>query len=142
LHFGAVDFQTEVFIVVQSVGIHWGGISSFDFDIKPYASAGKPHNLVVYVLDDVRSGIQPAGKQSSGYYSEDCNYTRLTGIWHTKRDWKQRRHKENRQGMGTYRTAKIKILLCPPIQPDNSSGQRKGHCHQPCFRKEGGNKPR
>jgi len=83
LHFGAVDFQTEVFIDGQSLGLHWGGMSSFDFDITQYVIPGKTHNLVVYVEDDIRSGIQPAGKQSEGYYSEDVKYTRVTGIWQT-----------------------------------------------------------
>ena len=83
LHFGAVDFQTEVFIDGQSLGLHWGGMSSFDFDITQYVIPGKTHNLVVYVEDDIRSGIQPAVKQSEGYYSEDVKYTRVTGIWQT-----------------------------------------------------------
>jgi len=83
LHFGAVDFKTEVFIDGQSIGLHWGGMSSFDFDITQYVIPGKTHNLTVYVEDDIRSGIQPAGKQSEVYNSEDVKYTRVTGIWQT-----------------------------------------------------------
>src|SRR5262249_39669131 len=40
------------------------------------------NELVVRVEDDLRSGLQPAGKQSYGK-SEGCIYTRTTGIWQT-----------------------------------------------------------
>ena len=40
-------------------------------------------NLVIQVKDNLRGGKQPGGKQSTGYYSAGCNYTRVTGIWQT-----------------------------------------------------------
>jgi beta-galactosidase/beta-glucuronidase len=83
LHFGGVDFESEVFIDGQSVGRHWGGTSSFEYDITPYVKPGQTHDLVVYVRDETRSGVQPGGKQSSRYHSHDCSYTRTTGIWQT-----------------------------------------------------------
>ncbi len=46
LHFGAVDYQAEVFIDGVSVGKHWGGTSSFHFDIAPYVTTGKSHSLI------------------------------------------------------------------------------------------------
>ncbi len=83
LHFGAVDYESEVFIDGQSVGKHWGGTSSFQFDITPYVNAGETHSLVVSVQDDTRSGIQPGGKQSRPFRSRGVHYTRTTGIWQT-----------------------------------------------------------
>ncbi len=83
LHFGAVDYQTEVFVDGASVGKHWGGTSSFNFDIASYVTPGKRHSLVVYVIDDLRSGEQPSGKQSKNFNSWGCYYTRTTGIWQT-----------------------------------------------------------
>jgi len=83
LHFGAVDYETEVFIDGKSVGKHCGGTSSFSFDITSFVSSGGEHNLVVSVLDDTRSGLQPAGKQCPDYRSRGCHYTRTTGIWQT-----------------------------------------------------------
>ena len=83
LHFGAADYETEVFIDGESVGKHWGGTSSFKFDITPFVQAGKTHNLVVYVKDELRSGLQPAGKQCPDFKSRGCHYTRTTGIWQT-----------------------------------------------------------
>lgn len=83
LHFGAVYYKTEVYIDGQFAGRHFGGTSSFEFDITALIMPGKPANLVVYVNDDLRSGKQPGGKQCSGYFSEGCSYTRVTGIWQT-----------------------------------------------------------
>ncbi len=83
LHFGAVDYETEAFIDGKSAGKHWGGTSSFAFDITRFVKAGGTHNLVVYVRDELRSGIQPSGKQCPDYGSRGCHYTRTTGIWQT-----------------------------------------------------------
>jgi len=83
LHFGAVDYFAEVYIDGESIGKHWGGTSSFSFDVSNYVSPGKKHNLVVYVEDDIRSKEQASGKQSSYYYSINVKYTRVTGIWQT-----------------------------------------------------------
>ncbi len=82
LHFGAVDYKTDVWINNKLVGSHRGGYSSFSFDITDFL---KPGENVIFVCaeDDVRSGKQPRGKQSSIYYSKGCDYTRTTGIWQT-----------------------------------------------------------
>jgi len=83
LHFGAVDYESEIFIDGKAVGRHWGGTSSFEYDVTPYVAAGQTHDLIVYVRDDTRSGVQPGGKQSPRYSSYRCMYTRTTGIWQT-----------------------------------------------------------
>lgn len=82
LHFGAVDYHCEVWINGQACGSHDGGYSSFCFDITDQAQAGT-NQLTVYAFDDLRSGTQPAGKQSPRYASYGCSYTRTTGIWQT-----------------------------------------------------------
>ena len=82
LHFGAVDYETRVFINGEEAGTHIGGYSSFEFDITEYVHAGK-NRITVYARDDVRSGLQPRGKQAGSYYSQGCDYTRTTGIWQT-----------------------------------------------------------
>lgn len=81
LHFGAVDYETEVFIDGKAVGIHEGGSTSFSFDISEFLEGS--HNLVVRVCDDTRGRNQPTGKQSHKYASYSCLYTRTTGIWQT-----------------------------------------------------------
>jgi beta-galactosidase/beta-glucuronidase len=83
LHFGAVDYESVVFIDGESVGRHWGGTVSFSHEITAYVTPGQTHNLVVYVRDEVRSGEQPGGKQCPDFKSRGCHYTRTTGIWQT-----------------------------------------------------------
>ena len=83
LHFGAVDYETEIFIDGKSAGKHYGGTSSFEIDITPYVSSGGTHSVVVSVLDDNRSRLQPSGKQCTAYKSRGVHYTRTTGIWQT-----------------------------------------------------------
>lgn len=83
LHFGGVDYQSDLFIDGKLVGSHFGGTSSFNFDLSKYVTAGKSHNLVLAVKDEVRSGQQPGGKQCFSLKSEGCSYTRTTGIWQT-----------------------------------------------------------
>jgi beta-galactosidase/beta-glucuronidase len=83
LHFGAVDFECEVFVDGQSAIRHWGGSSSFTADITRLVKPGAAHELVVHVVDDPRSSVQTCGKQSNRHESYGCKYTRVTGIWQT-----------------------------------------------------------
>ena len=82
LHFGAVDYQTEVWINGTSVGTHKGGYTSFSFDITNALKAGE-NEITVCAQDDTRSWRQPSGKQSMRFESYGCSYTRTTGIWQT-----------------------------------------------------------
>ena len=83
LNFGAVDYDATIFIDGKKVGRHCGAGSSFSLDITKFVKAGSSANLVIQVKDNLRGGKQPGGKQSTGYYSAGCNYTRVTGIWQT-----------------------------------------------------------
>ncbi len=83
LNFGAVDFESEIFIDGGSAGRHWGGSASFSVDITELVKPGSEHDLVVFVRDELRSGEQPHGKQSNKAFSYGCLYTRTTGIWQT-----------------------------------------------------------
>ena len=82
LHFGAVDYAARVYVNGSLAGTHRGGYTPFCFNITAYLRPGK-NSIVVYAEDDVRSGNQPAGKQSGKYASAGCYYTRTTGIWQT-----------------------------------------------------------
>ena len=82
LHFGAVDYFTKVYINGKEAGRHRGGYTSFSIDITDYAVDGE-NTVTVCAEDDVRSGHQPAGKQSVRLNSYGCSYTRTTGIWQT-----------------------------------------------------------
>ncbi len=82
LHFGAVDYHATVWVNGQKMGEHKGGYTPFTLDITEGVTDGKAV-VTVYAADDIRSGKQPAGKQSPRLYSFGCNYTRTTGIWQT-----------------------------------------------------------
>ncbi len=82
LHFGAVDYNTSVWINGEPVGDHIGGFGSFEFDITDFVRVGV-NDITVEAKDDPRSEKQPLGKQSRTYYSKLWDYTRTTGIWQT-----------------------------------------------------------
>ncbi len=83
LYFGAVDFECKVCVNGQLVGGHLGGYAPCGFDVTPVIQFGGQNTVVVYAEDDVRTGRQPAGKQSTRHGSHGCHYTRVTGIWQT-----------------------------------------------------------
>lgn len=81
LHFGAVDWKTEVWINDIKVGSHTGGYTPFSFNITPFVKKGKNQKLVVKVWDPSNDGTQPRGKQVKS--PEGIWYTPVTGIWQT-----------------------------------------------------------
>lgn len=80
LHFGAVDWRTDVWVNEVKVGSHTGGFTPFSFDITE-ALQGKNNTLMVKVWDPTDKGYQPRGKQVSR--PEGIWYTPVTGIWQT-----------------------------------------------------------
>ncbi len=82
IHFGAVDYYSEVFVNAKFAGAHRGGYTSFRFDITDLLHEGE-NTVHVYAEDDTRSLTVPRGKQSETYNSIGCDYTRTTGIWQT-----------------------------------------------------------
>jgi beta-galactosidase/beta-glucuronidase len=82
LHFGACDYETTVWVNGQKAGKHLGGYVSFAFEITKLLKPGA-NVIVVRAVDDLRSGLQPRGKQCDRYAAYGCLYTRTTGIWQT-----------------------------------------------------------
>lgn len=80
LHFGAVDWKTDVWVNGIKVGSHTGGFTPFSFDITE-ALQGRENTLMVKVWDPTDQGYQPRGKQVSR--PEGIWYTPVTGIWQT-----------------------------------------------------------
>jgi len=81
LHFGAVDWEAEVFVNGQRAGIHRGGYDPFSFDITTLLNGSGPQELVVRVFDDTNGAQHPVGKQSlkpGGMW-----YSPASGIWQT-----------------------------------------------------------
>ena len=81
LNFGAVDYESKVWINGEEVGVNKGGHVPFTFDITEYVKKGK--NRLVLRVVDTQSKEQPRGKQHFELKSRGCFYTRTTGIWQT-----------------------------------------------------------
>lgn len=81
LHFGAVDWKTEVFINGQSAGTHEGGYDPFSFAITPFLKKGNKQEIMISVWDPTDEGPQPNGKQVNKPHG--IWYTPVTGIWQT-----------------------------------------------------------
>jgi beta-galactosidase/beta-glucuronidase len=81
LHFGAVDWEAEVFVNGESAGVHQGGYDPFSFEINAYLQSGAKQNLTVRVWDPSDEGPQPRGKQQKE--PKGIWYTPVTGIWQT-----------------------------------------------------------
>jgi beta-galactosidase/beta-glucuronidase len=81
LHFGAVDWKTDIWINNIKIGSHKGGYTPIDLDITPYLNKDKSQKLTIRVWDPSDKGFQPRGKQvdrPGGIF-----YTSVTGIWQT-----------------------------------------------------------
>lgn len=81
LHFGAVDWKTEVWINDIKIGQHVGGYAPFSFDITSYLKSSGSQKMVVRVYDPTDKGPQARGKQVNK--PEAIWYTPVTGIWQT-----------------------------------------------------------
>ena len=81
LHFGAVDWQTEVWVNDIKVGSHTGGFTPFHFDITAALRIKGENSLRVRVWDPTDKGPQPRGKQVSR--PSGIWYTPVSGIWQT-----------------------------------------------------------
>ncbi len=80
LHFGAVDWQTTVWVNGKAVGNHQGGYLPFWFDITPYL-LDRQNELLVAVWDPTDAYWQQHGKQVSK--PKSIWYSAVSGIWQT-----------------------------------------------------------
>lgn len=82
LNFGAVDWQTTVWVNDVKIGIHEGGYDAFSFDITDALSTNGTQEIVICVWDPSDAGDQPHGKQDRAA-SNAIRYTAASGIWQT-----------------------------------------------------------
>ena len=83
LHFGAVDWESTVYVNGRQAGTHRGGYDPFTFDITDYLQGTASQTILIKVWDPTNGGnaTQPRGKQvlkPGGIF-----YTAVTGIWQT-----------------------------------------------------------
>ena len=81
LNFGAVDFESQVYVNGKSVGIHRGGYLPFSDDVTPFLKKTGPQELIVRVFDATDEAGEPRGKQTT--HPGGIMYTPTTGIWQT-----------------------------------------------------------
>ncbi|MBT4959324.1 MAG: beta-galactosidase [Flavobacteriaceae bacterium] len=81
LHFGAVDWESELWINDKKVGIHKGGYDPFSFNITPYLKKVKNQKIELRVWDPTDEGFQPRGKQVKN--PRGIWYSPVSGIWQT-----------------------------------------------------------
>ena len=82
LHFGAVDWESNIYINGKYIGGHKGGYLPFSFDITDHLKIDeKEQEIVVSVWDPSDKGYQEHGKQVLKPWG--INYTPCTGIWQT-----------------------------------------------------------
>ena len=79
LNFEAVDWECEVYVNGQRVGMHQGGYDNFAIDVTKYLVDGDEQELVVKVYDPTDMGGQPRGKQTLS--PGGIMYTSTSGIW-------------------------------------------------------------
>ena len=85
LHFGAVDWQSKVYLNKKLVGEHTGGYDGFSFDTSGIVPG--ENELIVFVYDPSELGAQPFGKQRAASIAfpgtDGEKYTPTSGIWQT-----------------------------------------------------------
>ncbi|MEW6201666.1 MAG: glycoside hydrolase family 2 TIM barrel-domain containing protein [bacterium] len=81
LHFGAVDWETAVWVNGARIGGHKGGYDSFTLDITEVLTSSGQQEIVLRVWDPTDKGAQPRGKQVQ--QPQGIWYTPTTGIWQT-----------------------------------------------------------
>ena len=80
LNFGAVDYDSVLFVNGAIAGSHQGGFDPFTLDITPFLKS-EANELVLGVTDPSDSGEQPRGKQQ--LKPSSIWYTPVSGIWQT-----------------------------------------------------------
>jgi len=80
LNFGAVDYETIVWVNGERAGEHQGGNVGFGLDITDLLKAGD-NTVVVRAFDPSTDRTIPRGKQYWKEKSEAIWYTRTSGIW-------------------------------------------------------------
>lgn len=82
LHFGAVDYSSQLWVNGKYVGEHQGGHISFSYDITRFITQGS-NDIILRVQDYAYDLELPRGKQYWKEQSESIFYTPTTGIWQT-----------------------------------------------------------
>lgn len=83
LHFGAVDYEVDVFVNGQHICHHVGGNTPFEADITYFLNESGSQTISVRAFDCHTDESIPRGKQSWEPEPRSIWYTNSTGIWQT-----------------------------------------------------------
>ncbi|SHF91710.1 Glycosyl hydrolases family 2, TIM barrel domain [Kaistia soli DSM 19436] len=82
LHFGAIDYKSDVWINGQHAASHIGGHTPVRVRLAPFMTGGSL-DIVVRAEDDPLDMMKPRGKQDWLAAPHGIWYPRTTGIWQT-----------------------------------------------------------
>jgi hypothetical protein len=83
LHFGAVDWESTVWINGSEIGTHRGGYDPFTYDITDVLAAGAKQEIVLRVLDPTDENNSPIARGKQVMKPHGIFYTAVTGMWQT-----------------------------------------------------------
>jgi len=81
LHFGAVDWESTVWVNGREAGIHRGGYDPFTYDITEALVAGAKQEIVLRVFDPTDEDNSPIARGKQVMKPQGIFYTAVTGIW-------------------------------------------------------------
>ncbi len=81
LHFGAIDWESKIYLNGMAIRRHQGGYDAFSIDITSALKPNQLQELVISASNPVDTGMQPRGKQV--LKPGGITYTAVTGIWQT-----------------------------------------------------------
>ena len=83
LHFGAVDWESTVWVNGQEAGEHRGGYDPFSYDVTELLRRGGKQEIVLRVLDPTDEGNRGIARGKQVMKPHGIFYTAVTGIWQT-----------------------------------------------------------
>ena len=81
LHFGAVDWESTLWVNGREAGTHRGGYDPFTYDITNALAAGTKQEIVLRVLDPTDEDNSPIARGKQVMKPHGIFYTAVTGIW-------------------------------------------------------------
>ncbi|MEV4702129.1 LamG-like jellyroll fold domain-containing protein [Actinoplanes sp. NPDC049316] len=82
MHFGAIDYDSKIFVNGKQVATHRGGYDGFDVDVTDALVKTGPQELIVWAEDLTDATGQPIGKQRR-VGDRGIFYQGSSGIWRT-----------------------------------------------------------
>lgn len=83
LHFGAVDWESTVWVNGRELGTHRGGYDPFTYDIRDALKGGGKQEILIRVWDPTNEDNSGIARGKQVMKPHGIFYTAVTGIWQT-----------------------------------------------------------